>query len=199
MGVERVHFHRIDNIQSRCSGKKVTGAFDGIAFEVCFVNADFHSLRSFFVRRHSQSCGLYGPVGYRIPPAGFGATHKIERCPQTLRHAAYFLCSPGADGSKNNCDLTGFDLNGDWIFQSSHAPVKTAIIILLSFRFPTCITSQVKLYGNLGNYSCFIFKEPLASFARHAACCGPGFPGPQFRFTVLPVCRASMPCSPAGA
>ena len=32
-----IHFHRIDNIQSRCSGKKVTGAFNGIAFKVCFV------------------------------------------------------------------------------------------------------------------------------------------------------------------
>ena len=42
--LKRVHFHRIDNIQSRCSGKIFPGAFDRIAFKVCFVNADFHSL-----------------------------------------------------------------------------------------------------------------------------------------------------------
>ena len=156
MGVERVHFHSIDNIQSRCSGKKVTGAFDGIAFKVCFVNADFHSLRSFFVRRYSQSCGLYGPVWYRIPPAGFGSTHK--------------------NGSKNNCDFAGFDLNGDLHNKSSHAPVKTAIIIQLYFKTTACISCKL----------CYLFI-------------GPGFPGPWFCFTVLPVCRASMPCSPAGA
>ena len=136
-----------------------------------------------------RSCGA---SKFFLPPAGFGSTHKIERCPQTLRHAAYFLCSPVADGSKNNCDFAGFDLNGDWIFQSSHAPVKTAIIILLSFRFPTCITSQVKLCGNLGIDSCFIFKEPLASFASHAACCGPGFPGPRFRLSTFR--SAVLPC-----
>ena len=144
----------------------------------------------------SRPCGA---SQFLLPPAGFGSTHKIERCPQTLRHVAYFFGPPGTEGSKNNCDFAGFDLNGDLHNKSSHAPVKTAVIILLSFRFPTCITSQVKLYGNLGIYSCFIFKEPFASFARHAACCGPGFPGPQFRFTVLPVCRASMRCFPAGA
>ena len=150
---------------------------------------------------------------FLLPPAGFGSTHKIERCPQTLRHAAYFFMLSKCRWVKKS----GFDLNGDLHNKSSHAPVKTAIIILLSFRFPTCITSQVKLCGNLGIYSCFIFKEPLASFARHAACCGPGFPGPRFRFTVLPVeprgderCRhrrhfcecpadTSMRCSPAGA
>ena len=140
-----------------------------------------------------------GASKFYLPAGACWSTHKIERCPLTLRHTAFFLCSPVADGSKNNCDFAGFDLNGDLHNKSSHAPVKTAVIILLSFRFPTCITSQVKLYGNLGIYSCFIFKEPFASFARHAACCGPGFPGPQFRFTVLPVCRASMRCSRAGA
>lgn len=31
-----IHFHRIDNIQSRCSGKKVTGASTGL-LRVCFV------------------------------------------------------------------------------------------------------------------------------------------------------------------
>ena len=150
-------------------------------------------------------------VSFYCLQRGSGRLIKSNVAPKLCDTRHIFLCSPSADGSKNNCDFAGFDLNGDLhnksshapvktaINKSSHAPVKTAIIILLSFRFPTCITSQVKLYGNLGNYSCFIFKEPLASFARHAACCGPGFPGPQFRFTVLPVCRASMPCSRAGA
>lgn len=140
-----------------------------------------------------------GRFGIEYLQRGSGRLIKSNVAPKLCDTWHIFLCSPGTEGSKNNCDFAGFDLNGDLHNKSSHAPVKTAIIILLSFRFPTCITSQVKLCGNLGIYSCFIFKEPFASFARHAACCGPGFPGPQFRFTVLPVCRASMRCSRAGA
>ena len=154
---------------------------------------------SFFVRRHSRSCGFVARVSFYCLQRGSGRLLKSNVAPKLCDTWHIFLWTPGAEGSKNNCDFAGFDLNGDLNNKSSHAPVKTAVIILLSFRFPTCITSQVKLYGNLGIYSCFIFKEPFASFARHAACCGPGFPGPQFRFTVLPVCRASMRCSRAGA
>ena len=158
-----------------------------------------------------------GRLGIEYLQRGSGRLIKSNVAPKLCDHWHNFICSPVADGAKNNCDFAGFDLNGDLHNKSSHAPVKTAMIILLSFRFPTCITSQVKLFGNLGNDSVFIFKEPLASFARHAACCGPGFPGPRFRFTVLPVeprgderCRhrrhfcecpadTSMRCSPAGA
>ena len=60
----RVHFHSIDDIQSCLPGKILPGAFDGISFKVCFVNADFHGLRSYFVRRHSRSCGLVARVSF---------------------------------------------------------------------------------------------------------------------------------------
>ena len=134
-----------------------------------------------------------GRFGIEYLQRGSGRLIKSNVAPKLCDTWHIFLCSPGADGSKNNCDFAGFDLNGDLHNKSSHAPVKTAIIILLSFRFPTCITSQVKLCGNLGIYSCFIFKEPLASFARHAACCGPGFPGPRFRLSTFR--SAVLPCS----
>ena len=162
-----------------------TGAFDGIAFKVCFVNADFHRLCSSFVRRHSRSCGLVARVSFFCLQRGSGRLIKSNVAPKLCDRWHIFLCFPGADGSKNNCDFAGFDLNGDWIFQSSHAPVKTesshapvktAIIIQLYFKRTACIFCKL----------CYLFI-------------GPGFPGPQFRFTVLPVCRASMRCFPAGA
>ena len=123
---------------------------------------------SFFVRRHSRSCGFVARVSFYCLQRGSGRLIKSNVAPKLCDMWHIFFGPPGTEGSKNNCDFAGFDLNGDWIFQSSHAPVKTAIIILLSFRFPTCITSQVKLCGNLGNYSVFIFKEPLASSASYA-------------------------------
>ena len=143
-----------------------------------------------------RSCGA---SQFFLPPAGVGATHKIERCPQTLRHAAYFLWSPGAAGLKNNCDFAGFDLNGNLHNKSSHAPVKTAIIIQLSFRFPTCITSQVKLCGNLGNYSCFYFQRTACIICKPCCLLRTGFPRSAVPLIDLPVCRASMRCFPAGA
>ncbi len=149
-------------------------------------------MRSFFVRRHSRSCGLVARVSFFCLQRGSGRLIKSNVAPKLCDHWHNFICSPVADGAKNNCDFAGFDLNGDLYNKSSHALVKTAIIILLSFRFPICITSQVKLCGNLGNYSVFIFKEPLASFASHAACCGPGFPGPRFRLSTFR--SAVLPC-----
>ena len=109
------------------------------------------------MRRHSQSCGLVARVSFYCLLRGSGRLIKSNVAPKLCDHWHNFICSPVADGSKNNCDFAGFDLNGDLHNKSSHAPVKTAIIILLSFRFPTCITSQVKLCGNLGIDSCFIF------------------------------------------
>ena len=56
----------------------------------------------------------------------------------------------------------------------------------------TCITSQVMLRSKPRLYFCFLFEEPLASFASHAACFGPGFPGPRFRLSTFR--SAVLPC-----
>ena len=51
-------------------------------------------------RLFSHSLPLVAPIRLSLPPAGFGATHKIERRPQTLRHAAYFFMTSGCRGVK---------------------------------------------------------------------------------------------------
>ena len=154
---------------------------------------------SFFVRRHSQSCGLVARVSFYCLQRGSGRLIKSNVAPKLCDTWHIFLWPPATEGSKNNCDFAGFDLNGDLHNKSSHAPVKTAMIILLSFRFPTCITSQVKLCGNLGNYSCFYFQRTACIICK--ACCllRTGFPRSAVPLIDLPVCRASMRCFPAGA
>ena len=101
---------------------------------------------------------------------GSGRLIKSNVAPKLCDTRHIFLCSPVADGSKNNCDFAGFDLNGDLHNKSSHAPVKTAIIIQLYFQRTACIFCKL----------CYLFI-------------GPGFPGPcfalpSFRSAVLP-CR----------
>ena len=89
-------------------------------------SSDFHRLCSSFVRRHSQSCGLVARVSFYCLQRGSGRLIKSNVAPKLCDHWHNFICSPVADGSKNNCDFTGFDLNGDLHNKSSHAPVKTA-------------------------------------------------------------------------
>ena len=140
-----------------------------------------------------------GASKFFLPPAGFGSTHKIERCPQLCDTWRIFLWSPGAAGSKNNCDFAGFDLNGDLHNKSSHAPVKNAIIILLSFRFPTCITSQVVLSGKSWKLFLFYFQRTACIICKPRCLLRTGFPRSAVPLIDLPVCRASMRCFPAGA
>ena len=140
-----------------------------------------------------------GRFGIEYLQRGSGRLIKSNVAPKLCDTWHIFLCSPGADGSKNNCDFAGFDLNGDLHNKSSHAPVKTAIIIQLSFRFPTCITSQVKLCGNLGNYSCFYFQRTACIICKPCCRLRTGFPRSAVPLIDLPVCRASMRCFPAGA
>ena len=89
-------------------------------------SSDFHRLCSSFVRRHSRSCGLVARVSFFCLQRGSGRLIKSNVAPKLCDHWHNFICSPVADGAKNNCDFTGFDLNGDLHNKSSHAPVKTA-------------------------------------------------------------------------
>ena len=57
---------------------------------------------------------------------GSGRLIKSNVAPKLCDHWHNFICSPVADGAKNNCDFAGFDLNGNLHNKSSHAPVKTA-------------------------------------------------------------------------
>ena len=120
-------------------------------------SSDFHRLCSSFVRRHSRSCGLVARESFFCLQRGSGRLIKSNVAPKLCDTRHIFLCSPGADGSKNNCDFAGFDLNGDLHNKSSHAPVKTAIIIQLYFKTTACIFCKL----------CYLFI-------------GLGFPDPCF-------------------
>lgn len=151
------------------------------------------------MRRYSRSCGLVARVSFFCLQRGSGRLIKSNVAPKLCDTWHIFLCFPGADGSKNNCDFAGFDLNGDWIFQSSHAPVKTAIIILLFFPISDLHNESSQAVRKSRKLFRIYFQRTACIICK--ACCllRTGFPRSAVPLIDLPVCRASMRCFPAGA
>ena len=90
MGGERVHPHRLHDVERGSAGEELSGAFHGVALKVSFINPNSHFYAPFTLgfcwpTRASVAADSLGP-----PPGRFWSTHKIERWPLTVPVWAYF-------------------------------------------------------------------------------------------------------------